>query len=120
MAAVAVVTWLANVAMVARVVMGVVREALVAVTAPSATVVETLPVPRLDTPEETNTPVTICPHTDRRTSDRSLPVVALTTSVVTAGLVPTAPGDTSLTPLMGTVLRIVPGIPGAPFNTTWT
>lgn len=45
-----------------------------------------------------------------------LPVVPLTTSVVTVGLV--VPGDTSLTPPMGRVLRMVPGVPGAPFNTT--
>lgn len=48
----AVVTWLARLAMVAKVVMGVAIEALAAAIAPSATVVETLPVtvPRLDTP----------------------------------------------------------------------
>lgn len=53
MAAVAVVTWLASVAMVARVVMGVAREALEA--APRAVGVETLPVtvPRLETPAST-------------------------------------------------------------------
>ena len=53
MAAVAVVTWLASVAMVARVVMGVAREAVAP--APPATGEETLPVtvPRLDTPAET-------------------------------------------------------------------
>lgn len=45
-------------------------------------------------------------------------MVALTT--MTVGLEPTAPGDTSLTPLIGTVLRMVPGVPGAPFNTTCT
>lgn len=44
-------------AIVARVVMGVAREALAAVMAPPATVVETLPVtvPRLDIPTETQT-----------------------------------------------------------------
>lgn len=54
-AVVAVVTWLASVAMVAKVVMGVAREALTAV--PPATVVETAPVtvPRLDTPDQRHT-----------------------------------------------------------------
>lgn len=42
----------------------------------------------------------------------------MTTSVVTVGLLAT--GDTSLTPPIGTVLRMVPGIPGTPFSTTWT
>lgn len=56
-AAVAVVTWLAREAMVARVVIGVAREALAVATAPPATVVATLPVtvPRLDMPAETRT-----------------------------------------------------------------
>ena len=55
-AAVAVVTWLASVAMVVRVVMGVAREAMAEPMAPPASVVETLPVtvPRLDTPAETH------------------------------------------------------------------
>lgn len=44
-----------------------------------------------------------------------LPVVPFTTRVVTVGL---DPGETSLTPLMGRVLRMVPGVPGAPFSTT--
>lgn len=57
-------------------------------------------------------------HGQEQQSD--LPVVPLTTSVVTVGLVPAAPGDTSRTPLIGTVRRIVPGVPGDPFNTTWT
>lgn len=111
------VTWLAREAMVAR-------EVLATATAPPVTVVETFPVlvPRLDIPE-TQT------HLMDATFLRALklwhsagvlhlPVVALTTSVVTLGLVPTAPGETSLTPLIGTVLRIVLGVPGAPFNTT--
>lgn len=53
-AAVAVVTWLAKVVMVASVVMEVAREALAAAMAPPATAVETLPVavPRLETPAE--------------------------------------------------------------------
>lgn len=49
-----------------------------------------------------------------------LPVVPLTTKVVTVGLtVETVTGVTSRTPLMGTVRRIVPGWPGAPFKTTY-
>lgn len=62
-AAVGVVTWLASVAMVARVELGVAREALAAVTAPPAKVV-TLPVtvPRLDSPAKTKTQT----HTDLR------------------------------------------------------
>lgn len=51
-----------------------------------------------------------------------LPVVPLTTSVVTVGLTAdTVTGVTSRTPptvLMGTVRKIVPGCPGAPFRTT--
>lgn len=102
--------------MVERVVMGVSRRALAGV--------EMLPVivPRLDIPAETAdmhlrrgrgagvTSTYLAPP---------LPVVALTTSVVT-GLEPVAPGDSSLTPPTGTVLRIVPAEPGAPFRTTWT
>lgn len=101
------VTWLASVAMVASVVMGVAREAVT--------------VPKVDTPAETDT------HTDDATpqkacdgqgvSDQCPPVVPLTTSVVTVGL---AAPDTRLTPPIGTVLRMVPGVPGAPFNTTLT
>lgn len=50
------------------------------------------------------------------------PVVPLTTSVVTVGLTAdTVTGVTSRTPptvLIGTVRKMVPGWPGAPFNTT--
>lgn len=50
------------------------------------------------------------------------PVVPLTTSVVTGGLTAdTVTGVTSRTPPtvpIGTVRKIVPGWPGAPFNTT--
>lgn len=104
-AAVAVVTWLAKVAMVARVVMGVAREAVT--------------VPRLDIPAETQTRRSTCFSIELRyeVSGLCLPVVPLTTSVVTVGLV--MPGETSLTPPIGRVLRMVPGVPGAPFNTTW-
>lgn len=49
----------------------------------------------------------------------ALPVVPLTTSVVTVGLTAeTVPGETRRTPPMGTVRRMVPGCPGAPFRTT--
>lgn len=48
------------------------------------------------------------------------PVVPFTTSVVTAGLTAeTVTGLTRRTPPMGTVRRMVPGWPGAPFSTTW-
>lgn len=48
------------------------------------------------------------------------PVVPFTTNVVTAGLTAeTVTGVTRRTPPMGTVRRIVPGCPGAPFSTTW-
>lgn len=51
-----------------------------------------------------------------------LPVVPLTTRVVTVGLTAdTVTGVTSRTPptvLIGTVRKIVPGCPGAPFKTT--
>lgn len=54
MAAVAVVTWPASVATVARVVIGVAKEALTCAPAVPATVVEMFPVtvPRLETPAE--------------------------------------------------------------------
>lgn len=51
-----------------------------------------------------------------------LPVVPFTTRVVTVGLTAdTVTGVTSRTPptvLTGTVRKIVPGCPGAPFSTT--
>lgn len=48
------------------------------------------------------------------------PVVPFTTNVVTAGLTAeTVTGVTRRTPPMGTVRRMVPGCPGAPFSTTW-
>lgn len=48
------------------------------------------------------------------------PVVPFTTNVVTAGLTAeTVTGVTRRTPPMGTVRRMVPGWPGAPFSTTW-
>lgn len=47
------------------------------------------------------------------------PVVPFTTNVVTAGLTAeTVTGVTRRTPPMGTVRRMVPGCPGAPFSTT--
>lgn len=50
----------------------------------------------------------------------SIPVVPLTTSVVTLGLTEViVTGVTSRTPPMGTVRRMVPGWPGAPFKTTY-
>lgn len=53
-------------------------------------------------------------------SGRHTPVVPFTTSVVTAGLTAeTVTGLTRRTPPMGTVRRMVPGWPGAPFSTTW-
>lgn len=94
--AVGLITWLDKVAMEASVVTGVARLAL-ATLAP-ATLVDTVPVtvPRVVTP-----------------------VVPLTTSVVTDGLsADTVPGETSRTPPIGTVRRMVPGCPGAPFRTT--
>lgn len=52
--------------------------------------------------------------------EASIPVVPLTTSVVTAGLTAeTVTGVTRRTPPIGTVRRMVPGWPGAPFSTTW-
>lgn len=49
-----------------------------------------------------------------------IPVVPFTTSVVTAGFTAeTVTGVTRRTPPMGTVRRMVPGCPGAPFSTTW-
>jgi hypothetical protein len=94
-------TWLDKVEMVPSVVMGVAREAFAVATLPPARLVETVPVtvPRVVTP-----------------------VVPLTTKVVTVGL--TADTDTGVTSrippteLMGTVRRMVPGCPGAPFKTT--
>ena len=48
------------------------------------------------------------------------PVVPFTTNVVTVGLTAeTVTGVTRRTPPMGTVRRMVPGCPGAPFSTTW-
>lgn len=47
-------------------------------------------------------------------------MVPFTTNVVTAGLTAeTVTGVTKRTPPMGTVRRMVPGCPGAPFSTTW-
>lgn len=47
-------------------------------------------------------------------------MVPFTTNVVTAGLTAeTVTGVTRRTPPMGTVRRMVPGCPGAPFSTTW-
>lgn len=84
--------------MVPRVVIGVAREALALATKLPARLEETVPVtvPRVVTP-----------------------VVPLTTSVVTLGLTEViVTGVTSRTPPMGTVRRMVPGWPGAPFKTT--
>lgn len=95
------ITWLDRVAMVPRVVIGVTKEALEVSTVAPARLVETVPVtvPRVVTP-----------------------VVPLTTRVVTVGFTAdTVTGVTSRTPptvLMGTVRKIVPGCPGAPFRTT--
>lgn len=86
-------TWLDSVAMVERVVAGVARLALAPTTLEDAVLVT---VPRV-----------------------VIPVVPLTTSVVTVGFpADTVPGETSRTPPMGTVRRMVPGCPGAPFKTT--
>lgn len=59
--------------------------------------------------------------TERRAQHLSYtPVVPFTTNVVTAGLTAeTVTGVTRRTPPMGTVRRMVPGCPGAPFSTTW-
>lgn len=96
--AVGLMTWLDKVAMVPRVVMGVAREALALATLPPARLVETVPV---------TVPSVVTP------------VVPLTTSVVTVGLTAdTVTGVTTRTPPIGTVRRMVPGWPGAPFRTT--
>ena len=137
--AVGLMTWLDKVEMVPSVVIGVAREAFALATLPPARLVETVPVtvPRVvATPTEDDV-------TDGISMDRPelkwfrmltitkslqiarsffLPVVPLTTRVVTVGL--TADTDTGVTSripptvLMGTVRRMVPGCPGAPFKTT--
>lgn len=97
--AVGLITWLESVAMVPKVVIGVAREALVLCAPAPARLVETVPV---------TVPSVVTP------------VVPFTTNVVTAGLTAeTVTGVTRRTPPIGTVRRMVPGCPGAPFSTTW-
>lgn len=138
--AVGLITWLERVAMVPNVVMGVASEALVLWPPAPARLVETVPVtvPRVVTPGGGKgqgqavsswcgcspqvsgagvhpDPALAAPH-----PEASIPVVPLTTSVVTAGLTAeTVTGVTRRTPPIGTVRRMVPGWPGAPFSTTW-
>lgn len=60
------------------------------------------------------------PRKKKTTRNSYIPVVPFTTNVVTAGLTAeTVTGVTRRTPPMGTVRRMVPGCPGAPFSTTW-
>lgn len=90
--------------MVARVVIGVAKEAVT--------------VPKVDTPADTQISASAGPQylsAGQAVRHQDLPVVPFTTSVVTVGL---AAPDTRLTPPMGTVRRMVPGVPGAPFNKT--
>lgn len=132
--------------MVPNVVIGVAREALVLWPPAPARLVETVPVtvPRVVTPgggrgkggvrpaPAAFPPLAAFPsggdrtrgqeHTPGERQARHLgyaPVVPFTTNVVTAGLTAeTVTGVTRRTPPMGTVRRMVPGCPGAPFSTT--
>lgn len=130
-------TWLDSVAMVARVVAGVTREALALATPPPARLDDTVPVtvPRVVTPFEKKRNKGIRGEhparpklawrsktfkTPHHTCFQDSPVVPLTTRVVTVGLTAeTDTGVTRRTPApMGTVRKMVPGCPGAPFRTT--
>lgn len=142
--AVGLITWLERVAMVPKVVMGVAREALVLWPPAPARLVDTVPVtvPSVVTPAggEERQVEAVSPlgqaggRGQGAPSFREVamgclwgswpagytPVVPFTTNVVTAGLTAeTVTGVTRRTPPMGTVRRMVPGCPGAPFSTTW-
>lgn len=124
-------TWLDRVAMVPSVVMGVTKEAVEVSTVAPARLEETVPVtvPRVVTPRIWNKLGVInyiycnSPNGESPIKTTFLPVVPFTTSVVTVGFTAdTVTGVTSRTPPtvpMGTVRKIVPGCPGAPFKTTF-